>query len=262
MSYTVTRYPTGTFCWADVMSTDFAATKKFMTELMGWQAEDLPTDKEGVTYTMFTKDGKNVAGGGQIPSSMNMPSAWANYISVDKLETYLDKIESLGGKIEMPAMDVMEAGRMAGIQDPAGAIVHLWEPKNHIGASLVNTVGAMGWNELRSSDPAVVKKFYADLFGWEIESNDDSYSVIKNQGRMNGGMMQLDPAWGAPSHWATYFTVADIEATVKLVRELGGSVQGEIIDSPEVGRIALVQDPAGANFVTIEMDVEPDHWEE
>lgn len=64
MSYTVTKYPPDTFSWTDVSSTDFEATKKFITSL--W---------DGLTYTIFNLDGKTVAGRSQMPPFMKgMPS--------------------------------------------------------------------------------------------------------------------------------------------------------------------------------------------
>ncbi len=45
-----------------------------------------------------------------------------------------------------PPFDVMDAGRMAVIQDPQGGFLLIWEPKEHIGASIVNAQGALSWN--------------------------------------------------------------------------------------------------------------------
>ena len=41
----------------------------------------------------------------------------------------------------MPAMDVMDAGRMAIFADPPGAVIGLWQPNQHMGAQLVNETG-------------------------------------------------------------------------------------------------------------------------
>jgi predicted enzyme related to lactoylglutathione lyase len=37
--------------------------------------------------------------------------------------------------------DLLEAGRMAAIADPAGAVFCVWEPNSHKGAEAVNTAG-------------------------------------------------------------------------------------------------------------------------
>jgi uncharacterized protein len=264
MSYTVTKYPQGTFSWADVMSTDTEATKKFMTTLMGWDSKDFPTD-QGPVYTMFSIEGKSVAGLSQMPPNMKgVPSHWNSYISVDDIEEVVGKVEELGGKVTMPTMKVMTAGKMAAISDPTGAAVMLWEAGDLIGAGLVNTIGAMGWNELRTKDMSKAEEFYGKLLGWTFEPmGDDNYHVIKNNGRMNGGVMLIDKNWGdVTPHWATYFTVADIDKTEAKAKENGGSVMGDITDAKGVGRFAMITDPAGATFTTIQLSTDPDPWVE
>ena len=81
MSYTVTKYPQGTFSWADFFSKDIAASKAFLTALFGWTSEDMPTTLGKPDYTMFSLDGHYVAGGSPA-FDPNMPSFWNNYIRV------------------------------------------------------------------------------------------------------------------------------------------------------------------------------------
>jgi predicted enzyme related to lactoylglutathione lyase len=58
---------------------------------------------------------------------------------------------------------------------------------------------------------------------------------------------------GVPS-WFGFVRVADIEATVARVPQLGGFVLLE--RDPEIrgGRLAVVRDPAGSTFVVLEYD--------
>ena len=77
-------------------------------------------------------------------------------------------------------MDVFDSGRMAFIVDPTGAQLGLWQPKNHIGAGIVNTVGAMCWNELLTRDAQTAKAFYSAIFGWEFYG-DEHYIHISNK---------------------------------------------------------------------------------
>lgn len=261
MSFTVTSYPDGTFSWADVYSTDIASTKTFMTSLLGWTSKDMPTEEGKPDYTMFFKDQHVVAGGS--PTYMDgMPSFWSNYISVSDLDAMVAKAEKLGAKITMPAMDVLDAGRMAVITDPTGAAVSLWQPNKHIGADLVNTVGAMAWNDLITPDLEKAQSFYADLFGWTYEDAGGGYQVIKNNGRMNGGMMEMTKEMGdMPPAWNVYFTVASIDDSIAKLTEMGGSVLMEP-SKGDHGTIAVVADPTGAAFSIIEMAVPPDEWEE
>ena len=43
----------------------------------------------------------------------------------------------------MGPFDVMDAGRMALLQDPTGAVFALWQAKDSIGAEVVNGHGAL-----------------------------------------------------------------------------------------------------------------------
>lgn len=261
MSYFVTKYPQGTFSWADFFSTDVQASTTFLTGLFGWTSEDMPTEKGKPNYTMFSLDDKYVAGGGPA-FDPNMPSFWNSYISVDNVDEMTAKAEKLGAKIIMPPMDVLDSGRMSTIQDPTGAHVALWQPKKHIGAGVINTVGAMGWNELYTKDVEAAKKFYSDLLGWTYDFDKEAnYTTIKNNGRMNGGMMAItEEMMGMPPSWVVYFTVKDMNESVAKVKELGGQVymQKDI----GVGKIAMIADPAGASIMLIQMSMPPTQWEE
>jgi hypothetical protein len=52
---------------------------------------------------------------------------------------------------------------------------------------------------------------------------------------------------GVPNHWHVYFAVADADATVAKIKQLGGSVVVEPFDTP-IGKMAVVADPQGAVF--------------
>ncbi len=266
MSFTVNKYPHGTFSWTDIYSKDPIVSIKFLTELFGWTYKNIPTDKGG-DYTMFLLNGKAVAGAMPIPGDMEgMPSLWSNYVTVDNVDDATNRAKELGAKVTMPPMDVMDAGRMATIEDPTGAALALWQPKNHIGAQIVNTTGTMSWNELYTNDVAKSKDFYSELLGWtyeDMEMPDGSiYTTIKNGKRMNGGMMKIAPEMGPmPPNWTVYFTVQDIAETLKKVKELGGTV---IMDTKVVGvgKLAAVTEPTGGAFMVIEMADKPQEWVE
>jgi predicted enzyme related to lactoylglutathione lyase len=56
---------------------DMAATESFYTEIFGWGTQSTPS--ESMPYTMFTKDGKVVAGMGSLSpeqQAAGQPSAW------------------------------------------------------------------------------------------------------------------------------------------------------------------------------------------
>ena len=81
------------------------------------------------------------------------------------------------------------------------------------------------------------------------------YTTFAVGERMNAGMVPMDEKWGdMPPHWMPFFAVADTDATVAKVKELGGQVGVEPFDIPQVGRMAVVMDPQGAAFTVIQLE--------
>jgi hypothetical protein len=151
----------------------------------------------------------------------------------------------------MPPMDVMDAGRMAVVQDPTGATIALWQAKNHIGAQTVNEPGSFTWNELQTPDVDKAAAFYAKVIGWDSQPFEGSdYTVFNNEGNGIGGAMK-PPMEGIPANWVVYFAVDDTDATVAKAKQQGGSVLAEPMDMEGVGRIAVLADPQGAVFAVI-----------
>jgi hypothetical protein len=73
------------------------------------------------------------------------------------------------------------------------------------------------------------------------------YTVLKAGDAEVGGLMTMPPDMGAvPPYWGTYVTVDDVDASTKLVEELGGQVKVPPMDIPDVGRFAVIADPQGA----------------
>ncbi|MBI3957278.1 MAG: VOC family protein [Chloroflexi bacterium] len=265
--FTVTKYPHATFCWADVSTTDTAAGKAFYTALFGWDAEDLPMG-DGMFYTMFRKDGQYTAALSPMQPEMQaqgVPAHWQCYISVDDVDAAAAKVTELGGTVMMSPFEVFDSGRMAVIADPTGAPVMLWQARNHIGAGLINTVGAMSWNELQTRDTAAAAAFFKELFGWESQSDPEgSYFTFSNKGRrrMAGGMRPIAAEWGAvPPNWMPYFSVADCAESIAKVKELGGNVMVGPMESPGVGTLAVVQDPQGGVCTVIALLNPEPAWE-
>jgi predicted enzyme related to lactoylglutathione lyase len=247
-----TKYTPGTFSWADVATTDQEAAKSFYSELFGWQTEDTPVG-EGLVYSMATVDGKTVAAISPQPQQQRdagIPPMWNCYITVESADEALERAQKLGATVHAPAFDVFDAGRMGVIQDPQGAFFEVWEPKQHIGAQLVNGPGLLSWNELASPDPDGSGSFYSELFGWTIEPMEGmpmQYLIVKNRdGHTNGGIRAA--AEQEPPYWLAYFGIDDLEAGISKVAQHGGNTLMEPMDIGGGNRIAVAQDPQGAVF--------------
>jgi uncharacterized protein len=242
-----TSHSPGTFSWTDLATTDTDGAKAFYTGLFGWDFDDQPIPGGGV-YTMLRRDGKDVAA--LFQGREGMPTAWSSYVTVESADAAATRATDLGGTCMAEPFDVMDAGRMAVIQDPTGAVVSVWEPHGSIGATFVNAPGALTLNQLNTSDPEAASRFYEGLFGWRTEQvggGDTPYWGIYNGDSMNGGMMQLPPDAPAPPHWLVYFGSDDVDADAGSIAGAGGEVMVPPIDVPG-GRILVAQDPQGAVF--------------
>jgi uncharacterized protein len=242
-----TSHAPGTFSWADLPTTDPDGAKRFYGELFGWEFDDAPLPEGGV-YTMIRKDGKEVAA--LFQGDEGMPVAWNSYVTVETAQAAAARAAELGGTVMSEPFDVLDAGRMAVVQDPAGAVTCVWEPRDSIGAALVNVPGALTLNQLNTTDPEDATRFYSGLFGWRFEqvaAGDPPYWGIYLGDRLNGGMMPLPPGSPAPPHWLVYFGSPDADADGAQIGELGGQVLVGPMDVPG-GRIVAGQDPQGAVF--------------
>ena len=75
-------------------------------------------------------------------------------IAVDDIGATVEKVAPAGGQVFIPPMAVGDAGTMAFVADPTGAVVGLWQANQHIGATLVSEPGAIIWNELITDKPS------------------------------------------------------------------------------------------------------------
>jgi predicted enzyme related to lactoylglutathione lyase len=246
-----TEYAPGTPCWVDVTSPELDRTIAFYSELFGWEADQDPRPEAG-GYTMFTKEGKQVAAGSP-PQQEGMPAHWTTYLASDDVDATAGKVREAGGTVLMDPFDVFDSGRMTVAQDPTGAVFGIWQAGEHHGAELANEPGSVTWNEVQTPDAGAAERFYSAVFGYEIElvpmGDGVSYRVLKVDGKSVAGMYELAGDMEAtPPNWATAFAVADTDATCKLAEGLGGSVLVQPMDIPEIGRYAMLQDPVGAVF--------------
>jgi uncharacterized protein len=239
----------GTFSWTDLSTPDAEASKAFYGSLFGWEFEDNPIPDGGV-YVMARLGGRAAAA--MFETTERHP-AWASYVTVDDVDAITERARELGANVMAEPFDVMDAGRMATLQDPTGAVFCVWEPRRAIGAEVVNTHGALSLNQLNTSDPDAAQRFYGDLFGWRFEQapgTDTPYWGVYRGERLNAGMMPLPPGSPAPSHWLAYFGIDDPDGAAEETGSAGGTVMVPPQDVPG-GRILVAQDPQGAVFAVL-----------
>jgi predicted enzyme related to lactoylglutathione lyase len=251
-----TSHVPGTFSWVELATTDQTAGVAFYRALFGWDVDEQPIGPTEV-YSMFQMRGQAVGAAHTMSGEERQggaPPHWNLYVTVASADETVTRAAALGGRVLAPAFDVMDAGRMAVLQDPTGAAFCVWEPTHHIGAGILGEPGALCWSELTTLDMNAAEAFYAPLFGWVPKRSAPGaemvYTEFSIQGQPSIGMMGMPdgmPA-GVPSYWMPYFQVIDCDASTAQVTSLGGRVMVPPHDIPNTGRFAVVSDPQGAMF--------------
>jgi predicted enzyme related to lactoylglutathione lyase len=238
-------YAPGTPSWVDLGSPNPTAAAEFYRNLFGWTIEADARPEAG-GYAMCMLRGRAVAGLGP-QMNPDMPPFWSVYVSVKSADETLGLAGSNGGTVVLPAMDVLDVGRMGIFQDPGGSFLSVWEPRAHIGAGLVNEPGAFAWCELATSDVPTVSGFYQQVLGWGLlpEGSSDTSAIYTVDGEVVCGAHHAGP--GEFPSWSAWFSVSDCDASAAKVVELGGSVLMPPNDM-DFGRGAVVADRDGAAF--------------
>jgi predicted enzyme related to lactoylglutathione lyase len=238
----------------------------FYGELFGWGLQGFG----GGGYTMIdTRGGAGINGG--IGRSQTGEPWSAFYIETDDLQSMLDKANLLGGRTVMPVTDFGGAVTTAMFNDPDGLLVGLVrapaEPARGDGpAPSAGSGEPVEWFEVIGSDPVRTQQFYADLFGWTVESSGvPGYAVVDTgtgrgiQGGLGGG---VDARWAI-----VYAGVPDVDLTLSRAEKLGGSrildpgltelktaARAALYGSADDMRTGEFRDPAGNVFGVFHKD--------
>lgn len=118
-----------------------------------------------------------------------------------------------------------------------------------------HALGTFSWPELGTIDQDAAKKFYTSLFGWQFKDTDmgpmGTYTIFTRDGVDVGALYTLEPKMremGVPPFWGAYVTVDNADTAAERAKANGGTVMGEPFDVMDHGRMAVIQDPQGAQF--------------
>ncbi len=244
----------------EVGAADDGPLVAFYGELFGWGLQTF----SGGGYTMIDTRGGGGINGGIGKSQTGEPWS-AFYAETDDLQGMLDKASSLGGTTVMPVTDFGGAVTIAMFNDPDGLLVGLVQAADEPSQESEPTPSAgsgapVEWFEILGSDPARTQRFYADLFGWTIDTSGfPDYAPVETGA---GRGIQGSIGGGVDSRWAiVYAGVADIEQTLNRAGKLGGShiwdpsvsalktaARTALYGSADDIKTGAIRDPAGNIF--------------
>jgi uncharacterized protein len=111
----------GGLSWDDLRSHDPDAARAFYSQVFGYRTE--PLAEAGRDYSLFMIADSEVPLGGMggMMGAEQLPSHWLVYFGVADASAAVAAAEAAGGTVLVPAFDT-PYGRMAGLQDPDGAV--------------------------------------------------------------------------------------------------------------------------------------------
>ncbi|WP_438480649.1 VOC family protein [Oleiharenicola lentus] len=118
----------GTISWTDLTVPNAVALKDFYAAVAGWGV--MPIDMGGYEDFCMMPPGSDAPAAGICHArgaNADLPPMWLVYITVPDVEASVNTCVKKGGKI-VRAVQAMGGGKMAVIQDPAGAIAALFQP--------------------------------------------------------------------------------------------------------------------------------------
>ena len=122
MSENNTKY--GKILWADLTVNDAKELKNFYKEVVGWEELEVPM-KDGDEHYVDYGMGNNGEGSAGICNkrgkNSGIPSQWMMYINVENVETSLQKVLELGGKLIHEARKKDGSYYYVIVEDPQGA---------------------------------------------------------------------------------------------------------------------------------------------
>lgn len=107
--------------------------------------------------------------------------------------------------------------------------------------------GRFVWHELVTPDANAAHAFYGKAIGWKAQpwEDDSSYVMFAAPRGPIGATVAAD---STSPHWLPYIGTGDIEKTIELAKQKGGSV-AKTVDKLSTGsRHAVLKDPYGAAF--------------
>lgn len=248
----------GKIVWADLITHDLEAARRFYAGLFGWTFEET-TGPAGLQYLVARSGDIYVAGIvlAERPADGANLSRWLPYASVPDVDAAAARAASLGGRVAVEPREVA-LGRVAAIVDPQGAVIGL--ARSSFGdpddMTTKPAVGRRVWTELLSDDPSASADFYAAVVGYEvrrIERRGGEYTMLVGDGRDRAGIL-ANPTGNWPPLWLTSFGVQDAGMAARRAELLGGRIVLAESDEVRGGTIAIVADPSGAVLVLQEVN--------
>jgi predicted enzyme related to lactoylglutathione lyase len=238
----------GKFVWADLVTDDVVAARKFYGRLFNWTFRDLGG------YTIAANEERPLGGMFQRSRPAGRPEAtprWFGYLSVSSVEKVQRAVTKAGGRVLAPPEKLPKRGEQAVFADPEGALFGAVRSSSGDPPDFLAEPGDWIWIQLLSRDARKAAEFYRAVGGYDVMENTAnnrlSDRVLTSEGYARATVRTIPPGHERvqPS-WLPFVRVKNLGESLALAKELGGKVL--LGPRPELleGRVAVIADPTGA----------------
>jgi predicted enzyme related to lactoylglutathione lyase len=243
----------GKFVWFEHASSDPPKAQAFYRDVLGWTTVEFPVGDSH--YPMiFAGETPDTMVGSYAPPRSGARGRWVASVSVDDVDASAAAAATGGGKMIAPPRNVSGVGRAATIADPSGAELGLirglrGDPPD---PPAIPT-GRFVWNELHTPDPEGAVAFYAKVVGFShrsVPTPAGPYHILSSSGADRGGVTSHLPP-GASPHWLPFVHVDDVDRAIERARALGARIPMAPENVMDIGRIAVLVDPTGADLAVM-----------
>ena len=114
-------------------------------------------------------------------------------------------------------------------------------------------VGKFVWFDLLTEDVQGAQNFYSELFGWRVEGQSSDYIVIYAGDKPIGGIAphESKDSEVLESLWLASLSVENVDRAVSATKSRYGKVLDGPFDVKGRGRMAVIQDPEGAELILL-----------
>jgi hypothetical protein len=238
----------GKFVWADLVTDDVQAARKFYAQLFGWTFWDMGN------YAIAANQERPLCGMFQRPRPKDKPQAkprWFGYISVASVKRAERAVTKAGGKTLAEPKKFPKRGEQAIFVDGEGAMFGVVKSSSGDPEDFRPEPGDWIWIQLMSRDARKAAEFYRNIAGYEIientSSNRVSDYVLASEGYARATVRSIPKENGqVEPTWLPFVRVKNVGDSVTQVTQLGGKVLAEPKPDFLEGKVAVVADPTGA----------------
>lgn len=117
---------TDPFVFLDLRTRDLPSSRRFYTQLFGWEVADVPAGP--TSLPMFGPVEHPWGGFTALPEGDRRRPQWVPYAGVQDLDAAIERALQLGGTVVRSRTELPQ-GSVALVEDPGGAVLALWEAK-------------------------------------------------------------------------------------------------------------------------------------